>query len=141
MRRITHSTMPRSRHALLAVAALTTLSMSGCGGSDSMRVPPTAPAPALIANVYILPGAVSLNDHAFGDETIVIYKGERMRWVNVDALPHQVVADSPDATDFRETVELSPGGEQSFLMTKLGTTGIRCATHPNMTGTLTVRER
>ena len=45
---------------------------------------------------------------AFGDEPIVIYKGERLRWVNADTLTHLVVADSPDATDFRKTEEL-PG--------------------------------
>ena len=35
--------------------------------------------------------------------------------------------------------ELPPGGEQSFIMTKSGTTRIHCETHPNMTGTLTVQ--
>jgi plastocyanin len=94
----------------------------------------------VIASAYILPGAVSLNDHAFGDEPIVIYAHERLRWVNVDGLTHRIVADSPDATDFRNTNDLSPGGEQSFDMTRLGTTRIHCAGHPNMTGTLIVRE-
>jgi hypothetical protein len=82
----------------------------------------------------------SRSDWAFGDEPVVIYRGERLRWVNADTLAHQIVADVPDATDFQKTDELAPnGGEQSFNMTRLGTTRIRCATHPNMTGTLTVR--
>jgi plastocyanin len=109
-------------------------------------MPPAGPSPSpsptgVTANAYILPGAVSLGDWAFGDEPIVIYKGERLRWVNADALNHVIVADSPDGTDFRKTEELKgPGGEQSFTMTKLGTTRIHCAIHPNMTGTLIVRE-
>jgi plastocyanin len=82
-----------------------------------------------------------MGDRAFGDEPIVIYKGERLRWVNVDAVPHLIVADSPDATDFRQTEELPSNGEQSFIMTRLGMTRIHCAIHPTMTGTLIVREQ
>jgi hypothetical protein len=52
-----------------------------------------------------------------------------------------IVADALDATDFRKTEELpGNGGEQSFIMTKLGTTRVDCAIHPNMTGVLIVRE-
>ena len=130
------------RHVLPAVTALALLSMAGCGGSDAGPIPPTGPTPTVTASAYILPDAVSLDDFAFGDEPIVIYKGERLRWVNADAIAHVIVADSPDATDFRTTDELLPnGGQQSFIMTRLGTTRIHCATHPNMTGILIVRER
>jgi plastocyanin len=126
------------RHGIVAVIALL---MAGCGGTDAMPIPPTSPTPPVIASAYILPDAISLNDWAFGDEPVVIFQGERLRWVNADTLAHQIVADSPDATDFHKTDELAPnGGEQSFTMTRLGTTRIHCADHPNMTGTLTVRE-
>jgi plastocyanin len=135
--------MPTLRHVLPAVTALTVLLMAGCGGNDAMRMPPAGPTPSptpVTATAYILPDAVSLGDWAFGDEPIVIYTGERLRWVNLDMLTHVIVADSPDATDFRKTDELPRSGEQSFLMTRLGTTSIHCALHPNMTGTLIVRE-
>jgi plastocyanin len=121
---------------------MTMLFMAGCGGNGAM--PPAGPSPSppttVTASAYILPDAVSLGDRAFGDEPIVIYKGERLRWVNADTLTHVIVADSPDGTDFRKTEELSGGGEQSFIMIKLGMTGIHCTIHPNMTGTLLVRE-
>jgi plastocyanin len=115
--------------------------MAGCSGDDGMRMPPSpTPSPTPVtANAYVLPGAVSQGGFAFGDEPVVIHQGERLRWINADAVAHVVVADSPDATDFRRT-ELAPGGEQSFVMTRLGSTKIHCAIHPNMTGTLTVRE-
>jgi plastocyanin len=133
--------MPALRQSLPAVTALTVLSIAGCGGNDAMRMPPTSPTPTVTASAYILPDAVSLSDWAFGDEPIVVYKGERLRWVNADTLTHDVVADSPEATDFRRTDQLPPnGGEQSFKMTTVGTTRIHCAIHPNMTGTLIVRE-
>lgn len=128
------------RRVLLTVTALTTLVMAGCAGNDASPSPPTSPTPAVTASAYILPDAVKLGDGAFGDEAVVIYRGERLRWVNADVLPHVIVADSPDATDFRNTDELLPRGEQSFIMNRVGTTRIHCATHPNMTGTLVVRE-
>jgi hypothetical protein len=130
------------RLMLPPLTVLTIVLLAGCGDNGDPPKLPTSPTPTptVTANAYILPDAVSLNDWAFGDEPIVIYKSERLRWVNADALTHAVVADSPDATDFRKTSELPRGGEQSFIMTKLGTTRIHCAIHPNMTGTLIVRE-
>ena len=129
------------RHVFSAVTALALLLMISCGqNAEPLPTNPT-PTPLVTANAYILPGAVSLNDWAFGDEPVVIYKNERLRWVNMDSLTHRIVADSPDATDFRKTDELRPGGEQSLVMTKLGTTTIHCAIHPSMTGTLIVRDR
>jgi plastocyanin len=120
------------------------LLIAGCGGNDAMPMPPNGPSPSptlVTASAYILPDAVSLRDFAFGDEPIVIYKGERLRWVNADTLTHAIVADSPGGTDFLKTEELrGNGGEQSFIMTKLGMTGIHCAIHPTMTGSLIVRE-
>jgi plastocyanin len=130
------------------MTALTMLVVAGCGGSDAPRMPPTGPTPSptptpvTTASAYIMPDAVRLGDWAFGDEPVVIYVGERLRWVNFDGLAHAIVADSPDATDFRQTEELrANGGEQSFVMTKVGTTRIHCDIHRNMTGTLIVRER
>ena len=107
-----------------------------------MRVPPNGPTPSptpMTANAYVLPGAAGGGGFAFGDEPVVVYRGEQLRWVNADTLAHVIVADSPDATDFRRT-ELQPGGGESFVMNRLGTTTIHCAIHPSMTGTLTVRE-
>jgi plastocyanin len=136
--------MLHQRFPIPTLTALAMLSMAACGRSGAAPLPPAGPDPSpapVTANAYILPDASALGDWAFGDEPIVIYKGERLRWVNADALAHVVVADSPDATDFRKTDELhGNGGEQSFIMTRLGTTRIHCAIHPSMTGTLTVRD-
>ena len=93
------------------------------------------------ANVYILPGAVELGANAFGDEAIVIFKGERMRWQNLDSIQHTLVPDTATLPEFDTTGPLAPGDERSFLMLTTGTTRIHCTDHPEMTGTLVVRER
>jgi plastocyanin len=133
--------MSMLRRLLYPAIALTTLSMTACGGSAERPLPngPT-PSPAVVtANAYILPNAAALNDFAFGDEPVVVRKNERLRWINADTVTHNVVADSPDATDFLRTDDLRAGGDQSFVMNRVGTTRIHCSIHPNMTGTLIVR--
>jgi len=118
------------RRALPAVTASVNLLLSACSGNGVAPTPPPSPTPTVTVNAYILPDAVSLNDRAFGDEPVVIHKGERLRWVNADTLTHVIVADSPDATDFRKTDELRAGNAQSFIMTRMGTTRIHVTVTP-----------
>src|SRR5262245_45944561 len=99
------------RYLLFPLSTLI-VSIAACGGAAAPPMP-ASPAPTVTASAFILPGAVSLGDRAFGDEPVVIHKGERLRWVNADALAHVIVADSTDATDFRQTEDLSTGGQQA----------------------------
>jgi len=126
---------------LSAAAVSTIVSMAGCGGNDGMPMPPSGPSPTPVttASAYILPGAVSLGATAFGDEPVVIHKGERMRWRNTDTVEHDVVTDAPSLPEFMTTGTLAPGGERSFIMNTAGTTKIHCTIHPQMTGTLVVQ--
>jgi len=120
------------------------LLISACGSGAPPMSPTPTPTPTAdppTANVYILPGAVALGANAFGDEAIVIFKGERMRWRNLDTVEHTLVTDTPSLPDFHTTGALAPGGERSFLMMTTGTTRIHRAEHPQMVGTLVVRER
>ena len=119
------------------------LLIAACGSGTSPMSPTPTPTPGdpPTANVYILPGAVALGANAFGDEAIVIVKGERMRWRNLDVVEHTLVADTPSLPEFDTTGALPPGGERSFLMTTTGTTSIHCTDHPQMVGTLVERER
>ncbi|HEY7285377.1 MAG TPA: plastocyanin/azurin family copper-binding protein [Vicinamibacterales bacterium] len=118
------------------------LCASACGG----EVRPTSPTPVPVgdgttANVYILPGAVALGPGAFGDHPIVIYRGERMRWRNIDGADHNLVPDTASLPEFVPTGLLAPGGERSFLMATNGTTTFHCTIHPQMVGTLIVQDR
>lgn len=121
------------------------LMAAACGGDMPPASPAPVPAPIppgqVTANLYILPGAVDLGKNAFGDEDLVIYKGERMRWRNVDGVEHNLVADSPVLPEFMTTGLLEPGDEKSFDMFTLGTTKVHCTIHPQMVGTLVVKGR
>ena len=128
------------RHPGRTILALAILTLAACAG-DMAPAAPTPPPDPPIANAYILPGAVDLGAHAFGDEPVVIYKGEKLRWRNADSLEHNVVPDTMSLPEFAPTGPLEPGGERSFVMNTVGTTGIHCTIHPQMTGTLVVRER
>jgi plastocyanin len=133
--------MFRLRNVVCLLAAGALSAAAACGSSPPAGPTPT-PMPVVTASAYILPGAVSLGQFAFGDEPVVIFAGERLRWVNADTVIHDIVADAPEATDFSAAGPLAPnGGQQSFDMRKLGTTGIHCTIHPAMTGTLIVRDR
>lgn len=122
-----------------ATSALGILLLSACASQTPMS--PTPPAEAPTANAYILPGAVNLGATAFGDEPVVIHKGERLRWRNADAVEHDVVADTASLPEFVTTGTLAPGAERLFTMNTIGTTGIHCAIHPQMVGVLVVQER
>jgi plastocyanin len=118
-----------------AATLLTILLMAACA-----RQTPISPADAPTATAYILPGAVGLGANAFGDEPVVIHKGERLRWRNTDTVEHDVTADSAALPEFVTTGTIASGGERLFTMNTVGTTRIHCAIHPQMVGTLIVTE-
>ena len=114
------------------------LAVAACSKAESPAWP--TPPTVTTANVYILPGAVALGPNAFGDEVIVIHKGERMHWVNIDTVEHTIVPDTRSLSEFDTTGPLPPGGEKSFIMKTVGTVTIHCKDHPQMVGTLTVQQ-
>ena len=122
-----------------AATALAILFVAACGGQPPAS-PTPRPAEAPTANAYILPGAVGLGPTAFGDEPVVVHKGERLRWRNADSVEHDVVADTPVLPEFKTTGTLAPGGERLFTMNTVGTTRIHCTIHPQMVGSLVVQE-
>lgn len=125
---------------MVCASALAILLTGACTG-EMVPPAPTPPSDPTTANAYILPGAANLGVNAFGDEPVVIHKGERLRWRNADAVEHNVVTDTASLPEFMTTGLLAPGGEQSFIMNTVGTTSIHCSIYPQMTGTLVVREQ
>ena len=135
----------RRRNHIRTIISVTALAAAACSGHPATPTPtPTPPSPptaGATATAYILPGARGQKNFAFGDEPVVIYTGERMRWVNLDAETHDVTADTAALPEFAGTGPLTPGGEQSVIMHTIGTTTIHCSIHPEMVGTLIVRDR
>ncbi len=130
-----------SRFVVRATTMLAGVVSTACGHAMTPPSPTPQPAGPPIANTYILPGAVDLGANAFGDDPIVIFKGEQMRWRNLDGVEHNVVADTASLPEFGTTGVLAPFGERSFVMNTTGETKIHCTIHPQMVGTLIVRER
>jgi len=125
---------------LRAMTGLGIVLVAACGGESTPGPPAPTPLPEVVtANAYILPGAVGLGATAFGDEPVVIHKGERMRWRNTDTVEHDVAADAASLPEFMTTGPLAPGAERSFIMNTTGTTRIHCTLHPQMMGTLVVQ--
>ena len=122
-----------------AATALTILLIAACARQTPSSPTPLAEPPT--ANAYILPGAVNLGPHAFGDKPVVIHRRERLRWRNGDTVEHNVVADTQSLPEFVTTGTLAPGGERLFTMNTVGTTGIHCTIHPQMVGMLVVQEQ
>lgn len=119
--------------ALLLVALL--LEACSTGNGPSL---PSGPTIVGTANSYILPNAPDMGPNAFGDKPLLIRRGERLRFWNVDVVEHDVVADSAAVPEFRGTGILAPGQDASFDLHTAGSTRIHCAIHPQMTGTLIV---
>lgn len=135
--------MAHSRRLVPVTTALPLLLIAACGTASGPTTPtPQVPTPEVAtANVYILPGAVALGSGAFGDHPITIFKGERMRWRNVDGETHNLVADTTALPEFGTTGLLPPGDERSFIMNTTGSTRFHCTIHPQMVGTLVVQDR
>lgn len=119
-----------------------TLTLAACAETPtSPAAPPEGPpADPPTANAYILPGAADLGATAFGDEPVVIHRGERLQWRNADRLDHNIAADTASLPEFTTTGLLEPGGARSFVMSTVGTTTIHCTIHPQMVGTLVVQD-
>ncbi len=134
--------MRRSYVFSCAATVAITLLTAACSKSTAPGSPSPTPEPsgAPVANAFILPGAVNLGMNAFGDEPVVIFKGERMHWQNLDIVEHDVVADTGALPEFRATRILQPGDDQSFVMNTVGETTIHCSIHPGMVGKLIVRD-
>jgi plastocyanin len=79
---------------------------------------------------------VRIKDFAFDPATIRAEVGQRVKWQNDDAgVTHTVTADG-GAFD---SGDLTKGKEFSFIFRRAGSFPYRCAIHPSMRGTVTVR--
>jgi plastocyanin len=80
------------------------------------------------------PQAVTIQDFAFGPETLEITAGTTVTWTNNDSAAHTATADDGSF----DTGTIDSGGSASVTFDTPGTYTYICAFHPNMTGTIVV---
>ena len=106
--------------------------LTGCGEQSS----PTAPPPnGPVITASIVKGASSMTTEAFAPSPVEIPAGTTVTWINDD----QTVHTSTSNAGVWSSPALIPGGRFSFTFQSPGTFTYRCAIHPKMSGTVTVR--
>jgi plastocyanin len=97
-----------------------------------LRVDPDAP---LVRPKREALGSVSIESFAFQPARVEVPVGTGVTWTNEDPTEHTVTAaDGAFGSD-----PLSPQARFAFTFDQPGTFPYRCAIHPAMTGTVTVR--
>jgi plastocyanin len=120
-------------NALLVVPAL--LAVSLCARAD-------APATAVAAAPAVAPAAaasdatISIRDFSFAPTSTTVAVGTTVRWKNLDGEPHTVRSvDSGFRSD-----PLDQNDSFAFKFDKPGTYRYVCSIHPQMVGTIVVKE-
>jgi plastocyanin len=80
---------------------------------------------------------VSQKNKAFSQGSITIKKGESITFVNDDGIAHNVYSTSSGNAFNLKTI--SPGGSGTATFNSPGTVEVRCAIHPTMRMTVTVK--
>ena len=100
----------------------------------------------LLLGASILPSAaeaqeipIAINGIAFSPKIIHVHVGDRISWVNNDAVRHEILfARNPtDSEDPRLRYQLKPGQNVSIIVTKPGDYDYKCRWH-GMTGSIHV---
>jgi plastocyanin len=133
---------PATVPAILLLALL-----GGCGSSSSSSNTSSAPAStptsggaASTPAAAPKPGGgktvvVKMQNIAFVPQTITVRAGQAVKWVNEDAVAHNVIAQSGSSF---HSPDFTKGGTYTFTPTAAGTIAYVCTIHPNMTATLNV---
>ncbi|MFQ6054609.1 MAG: plastocyanin/azurin family copper-binding protein [Methanosarcinales archaeon] len=81
---------------------------------------------------------VSISNFAFNPQTIIIEKGDTVRWTNFDTASHQIMLDPGQSLNYTGPI-LYKGDTDSFVFTKYGTFTYHCHIHPFMKGRVIVK--
>jgi plastocyanin len=128
------------RRSLLLLTAALALVVAGCG-SDSSSTSTSSPATdaataATAANSGTGTVTVEMKNIQFVPKDVSVDVGQTIKWVDLDSVEHNVVADS--GADFKSDV-FGQDGSFEWTATKPGKVEYECTLHPGMIGTITVR--
>lgn len=79
---------------------------------------------------------VTIQNFAFGPDTIIISKGDTVNWINQDAAPHKVTSDSGNELD---SPSIAKGQSFSHTFSQAGEYDYHCGLHPNMKAKIIVQ--
>ncbi len=129
------------RRSLLLLTAALALPVAGCGSDSSSTSSSAADSTAstsaqTAANSGTGTVTIEMKNIQFVPKNITIKVGQTLRWVDLDSVEHNVVADK--GADFKSDV-FGRDGSFAWTATKPGKVTYECTLHPGMVGTITVR--
>ena len=89
-----------------------------------------------VPSVLAADRGVTIADFAFGPKTVTVNIGDRVTWTNRDAVEHTATATNGSF----DTGLIGEGDSAGVRFTVAGTYRYLCTPHPNMTGTVMVRQ-
>jgi plastocyanin len=115
----------------LPLAAVAMLALSFPAYATDANIPPQQQVAAAE------PGAITIDNFAFGPALTIVKPGTKVTWTNKDEEPHTVT--SADGGKTFKSEALDTDDKFSFTFDKPGTYKYFCSIHPHMVGTIVVK--
>jgi plastocyanin len=125
------------KRSLLLLTAVLALAVAGCGSdSDSSSTSTSTPAAAATTAASGDTVTVDMKNIQFSPKDVTVDVGQTVKWVNLDSVDHNAVADS--GADFKSDI-FGKDGTFEWTAAQAGKVEYECTLHPGMVGTITVR--
>ena len=106
------------RMGIVALSAVLAIAAFGCGDDDDG---PTNPGTTVDVTITIPSGAMDDGPNAYNPDTANVAVGQKVRWINNDAMAHTATADLGSFN----TGLIPPNGGASAIITIAGSPGLR----------------
>jgi plastocyanin len=125
---------------LAGLSLLCAVALAGCGGLKEGGLTPVGDQEAIKSPSKIQNAAtVDMDEIAFSPGTIRLRPGGKVSWTNRDKVAHTVTVGN-ELYSSLNSGELEEGERYTRVFDKQRKIGYRCTIHPNMEGTIFVRE-
>jgi len=125
---------------LAGLSLLCAVALAGCGGLKEGGLTPVGDEEAIKSPSKIQNAAtVDMDEIAFSPGTIRLRPGGKVTWTNRDKVAHTVTVGN-ELYSSLNSGELEEGERYTRVFDKQRKIGYRCTIHPNMEGTIFVRE-
>jgi len=125
---------------LAGLSLLCAVALAGCGGLKEGGLTPVGDQEAIKSPSKIQNAAtVDMDEVAFSPGTIRLRPGGKVTWTNRDKVAHTVTVGN-ELYSSLNSGELEEGERYTRVFDKQRKIGYRCTIHPNMEGTIFVRE-